>query len=445
MRVIPAFLALVLGASAPRPSDGAEFKFGRFEQVDHGARRSFVLAADEVYYRNQHGRGGLRKLFTSRGKSGPDVAALAGPGGEDALLIAYIDGRARNEASRRYVTRRVLVRLAPQADPIAVARKSGLERVFQSPYHDDVFVFQAKSSVDALTSGAKLSALPEVVSARVLLGLRHISRSLPNDPYATDEWHVNSSFSWDINVEGAWDDGFTGDGVVIGIVDEGVEYTHPDLSPLYRVDLDWDFNDDQTAGVDPGEDDPSPESGNEDHGTGVAGVAAARGNNSIGVAGVAYDASLAALRVNGDPISYENDAGAILHLSNDIWVKNYSWGPPDDGETLEGPGSFAKPALEDSALNGRNGLGTIHVWAGGNGGGAGDDANYDGYANSIYTIAVGATTLGGARRGDSEPGACLVVAAPGSSILTTDLTGPDGQSPYNGDQDYHGGFNKTSA
>ncbi|MDY6899277.1 MAG: S8 family serine peptidase, partial [Cyanobacteriota bacterium] len=84
--------------------------------------------------------------------------------------------------------------------------------------------------------------------------------------------------------------------VVIGIVDDGVEHEHIDLQGNYRYDLSYDFNDDDT--------DASPaEFETEDgeifvdrHGTSVAGVAAASGNNDEGVTGVAPNAGIAGLK-----------------------------------------------------------------------------------------------------------------------------------------------------
>ena len=80
-------------------------------------------------------------------------------------------------------------------------------------------------------------------------------------------------------------------------------------------------------------------------------------------------------------LSYKNDLNQIY--SN-------SWGPNDDGRRLEKPGRLTLSAMLDSVTNGRDGKGSIYVWAGGNGKSAGDNCNYDGYANSRFTIAIGA-------------------------------------------------------
>ncbi len=116
----------------------------------------------------------------------------------------------------------------------------------------------------------------------------------------------------------------------------------------------------------------------------------------------------------------------------------------DDGKRLEGPGPLTQAALADAAANGRGGKGNIYCWAGGNGG-DNDNANYDGYANSRYAIAVAASTNAGKRAPYSEKGANLLVNAPSSGgtlgITTTDRTGVDGYQSGN----YTTGFSGTSA
>ncbi|MEE6525705.1 hypothetical protein FKM82_025892, partial [Ascaphus truei] len=78
-----------------------------------------------------------------------------------------------------------------------------------------------------------------------------------------------------------------------------------------------------------------------------------------------------------------------------IDIYSASWGPDDDGKTVDGPGPLAKKAFEDGIKKGRKGLGSIFVWASGNGGREGDYCSCDGYTNSIYTISISSTTENG--------------------------------------------------
>lgn len=66
-----------------------------------------------------------------------------------------------------------------------------------------------------------------------------------------------------------------------------------------------------------------------------------------------------------------------------------------DGMTVDGPKQLAREALERGAMLGRNGKGSIYVWASGNGGSKGDSCNCDGYVSSIYTVSIGSASQRG--------------------------------------------------
>lgn len=143
------------------------------------------------------------------------------------------------------------------------------------------------------------------------------------------------------------------------------------------------------------------------------------------------------------------EAAALSHQSNDpdpenvIAVSNNSWGPTDDGKRKVGPGALTQAAIRDAAQTGRDGLGTVFVWAGGNGYQNGDNVNYDGYANNRHTIAVGATGTNGLVTFYSEDGAALHVVAPGGvgNITTTYSVVSEDEVVH----DYRSDFDGTSA
>ncbi|NJL60400.1 MAG: S8 family serine peptidase [Desulfobacteraceae bacterium] len=150
-------------------------------------------------------------------------------------------------------------------------------------------------------------------------------------------------------------------------------------------------------------------------------MAAAASNKTCG-AGAAYGADIAGLRIVATMETDVDEALALSYKSDAIHIYSSSWGPTDDGKRLEGPGSLTQMALENTVRTGRGGLGNIYVWAGGNGKLRGDNANYDGYANSRYTIAVGATDHKGKQAYYSESGAPLIACAPSdgdSAYITT--------------------------
>ena len=266
-------------------------------------------------------------------------------------------------------------------------------------------------------------------------------RWTPNDPKFNEQWHlVNTGQTGgisgeDVNITGAWNT-YKGAGVVIGIVDDGLDWNHPDIFTDYDSSLDYDFcNNDG---------DPTPSSGNA-HGTAAGGVAAATGNNGIGVTGAAPEATLVGLQLISCSTTDVREGDTLSHESQDIDIYSNSWGPSDNGETLSGPGPLMLAALEAGALQGRNGLGNIITWAAGNGLDDDDNSNYDGYANLRYTIAVTAVDHKGRQSYYAEPGANMLVASPsngdGESITTTDIEGSGGYSST----DYTSTFGGTSS
>src|SRR5690242_14944468 len=95
-------------------------------------------------------------------------------------------------------------------------------------------------------------------------------------------------------------------------------------------------------------------------------------------------------------ISDADEAEALNFKYQDNHIYSCSWGPADDGRSVDGPKGVVLKAFVNGIQNGRDGKGSIFVFASGNGGGADDNCNYDGYTNSIYTITVGAIDRNGA-------------------------------------------------
>jgi subtilisin-like proprotein convertase family protein len=252
-----------------------------------------------------------------------------------------------------------------------------------------------------------------------------------SDPIFPYQWHLENTGQsggtpdMDIHVRNVWQNmNILGKGVVIGIVDNGVQHTHPDLSFNFVASDSWDFVDNDT--------DPSPDLGQDTaHGTTVAGLAAARDNFYCGL-GVAYRAGIAGIRLTSKPVSDAEEAIALSYQRQSIDVYTYTWGPEDNGQILDKPGPLTLEALALNTAQGRNSLGNIYVVAAGNGNGKGDNVNYDGLANSRYTIAVGSIDHNGKHSAYSEPGAALMLVAPGSGdgifISGTDLQGLHGES-----------------
>ncbi|MEO2179254.1 MAG: S8 family serine peptidase, partial [Candidatus Poseidoniia archaeon] len=171
------------------------------------------------------------------------------------------------------------------------------------------------------------------------------------------------------------------------------------------------------------------------------------GDNSLDVTGIAYDATIAGSTLIACWASDSVEAEALSYESDEIDIYTNSWGPADDGQTLLGPGPLTLAAFEFDAYQGREGLGNMITWAAGNGLGSDDNSNYDGYANSRYTVAVTAINHNGEQSYYAEPGANILVAAysngDSEGITTTDITGSGGYDSGNVTHDFGGTSSAT--
>ncbi len=238
-------------------------------------------------------------------------------------------------------------------------------------------------------------------------------------------WHLGdaSGAVKGVNAMRVWDD-YRGSGIIVAVIDDGVEYTHPDLAANYRGALDYDTRD-LDADAFPGE-------ASDRHGTAVSGVIAAALNNGIGGAGVAPEAGLVGYRIGFGADGTLEQILAAFELLTAVDVANNSWGFDGYfGDNFLDP-EFAPigDALAAALAEGRGGLGTIVVMAAGNARTSGQDVNYHGFQNHRGTIAVAATDSAGNVTYYSTPGAALLVAAPGHGITTTDRVSTQG---YSGD------------
>lgn len=337
-----------------------------------------------------------------------------------------------------------VIALKDGANPQTVARHLGLEVVHQIPISGQrLYAFREPASGGGGGASGKRNHLRVAQLANASPLVEWHERQIPRqqtkrgggttitDPLYTQQWHLQPSTLSGAHLhaqEGwAFPSANRTSVAVVAIVDDGLQRTHPDLRQNYQPSLSYDFNDEDA--------DPTPARG-DGHGTSASGVAAAGANNGVCGVGVCPDCKLAGLRLIGGPSSDYMEAMALSHMSDQIAIYSNSWGPADDGRTMEAPGRVTLAAMEQAVARGRGGKGTIYVWAGGNGGASNDNGNYDGYANSRFTIAVGAIAHDGKRSYYSEPCACLMVTAPSSGqrgygIVTTDLLGYDGYS--NGD------------
>lgn len=254
-----------------------------------------------------------------------------------------------------------------------------------------------RSTDESLEHTNRLKEEPDVRWFEQQRELRRVKRDavaqrdvLIPDPMFKNQWFINhgAADGSDMNVQPAWRRGFTGKGVVVTILDDGIQTNHPDLVLNYDPEASTDINDN--------DDDPMPQdNGDNKHGTRCAGEVAAEAFNNVCGVGIAFNASVGGVRMLDGVVNDAVEARALSLNPNHIDIYSASWGPEDDGKTVDGPGPLAKKAFINGIKDGRHGKGSIFVWASGNGGRKNDNCNCDGYTNSIFTLSISSATQGG--------------------------------------------------
>lgn len=230
------------------------------------------------------------------------------------------------------------------------------------------FVVVEAATIDrAVDLAQAMMTDPELGSIEVDIQQPRADR-FPTDPAFLGQWSLMNFAdpAADVNVAAVWDMGITWTGVTVGVIEFGWQTDHPDLAANFNAAA------------------SGPPSLLSSHATGVAGVIAADNDNGIGGVGVAYDAQISRL-IYG----LSSETAAAFLFRNDLNdIKNNSWGPLDNGRITQ-MSAVERAALEEGVREGRGRLGEVFVWAAGNGGLA-DRVDYDPYASSRYTMAIGA-------------------------------------------------------
>ncbi|MEK7676137.1 MAG: S8 family serine peptidase [Verrucomicrobiota bacterium] len=302
---------------------------------------------------------------------------------------------------------------------------------------ETVFILQAPNAWMAAQAAQVLAGRPEVLAGypvmRRQVELNGAYAFKPNDPYFYVQWYLEHrdaqaiKYGPDLNVRAAWP--LTrGQGVTVAVADLGVQLNHPDLTSRTLGAPHFNFFDHTTNG------NPAiatgPTSGSWAHGTEVAGLIAAEGNNRAGMVGVAPEAQLASWVIsatNGMLVGEEELMDMYQFSSNVVSIQNHSWGRRT--ATLNEVSLLEQIGLSNAIALGRGGRGVVMLRSAGNNRQKNENANDDGYAIDPRVIAVGAVRPDGRVSSFSVPGSCILVAAPNGDedlpgLFTTDLTGP---------------------
>jgi subtilisin family serine protease len=249
---------------------------------------------------------------------------------------------------------------------------------------------------------------------------------MPNDPkyaYTDTMWHL-----YKINAAGAWDLSRGSDSVVIAVVDDNFEITHPDLqaniytNPLEIADdgLDNDSNgiidDDKGADVSAGLGNPYTTDVNFAHGTKVAGCVSAKTNNGIGIAGLGYACKILPVKCTNNFTTVTHGLEGMFYAASmpDVQVVNTSWGDETYSQTMQD--------IIDSAMFHKNNK-IVFVSSAGNS----NDTNATYPAACNHVLAVSATDKFDNKLSQAKYGSWVDIAAPGISIYTTKINGKYGR------------------
>jgi subtilisin family serine protease len=338
-------------------------------------------------------------------------------------------------------TGEIILRFEGQVRPAAqridrLARSVGVSSVQPLAGSWPLYRIKVDPNHHLQTVSTSLERQPGVLWAELDRWVELIPHGAPlNDPYWDQLWHLDNDGSLNGAMEGAdiaavpaWD-WATGLGILAAVVDGGVDPSQPDLLQETGIDV---LDDDTDASPDLSTSSPA-------HGTAVAGLIGAIGNNGIGVAGVAWQATILPVRlIGGSTLADVYDAFA-MSADRGASVINNSWGyKTEDCGALQG-----SPVLDD-ALNyahqmGRDGLGTSITFSMGN------ESCHDQTQPILShpaTIGVGAINKSSVLHGYSNTGDDVDIVAPSNGLRTTDIVGPEGMNGLT--EDYTNSMGGTS-
>jgi subtilisin family serine protease len=272
---------------------------------------------------------------------------------------------------------------------------------------------------------AGLSHNPHVEFVEANTQSKSISASNPNDPSFGQQWNFNNGNDADIDGPEGWAKAYGTNalgqtlfptsftGPVIGIIDTGIASSHPDLSGKVAACANALTSLGIVSNGNCGDDNG--------HGTHVSGIAAARTNNAVGVAGTAPGSRIAMCKaLNAAGLGWQADIDACMG-----WLKNQ--GVSVISMSLGGGSSSSEQAAVRTIWN--NGNGTLMVAAAGNDG----DSSTEFPAGYAEVVSVASTTRTDAHSSFSNTNADVEVSAPGTDVYSTYVIGPvNGYSTLSG-------------
>jgi len=241
---------------------------------------------------------------------------------------------------------------------------------------------------------------------------------IPNDPVITSQWHLSK-----INAFQAWDICKGDTNVIVGIVDSGTDFDHPDLQA--NIHLNWNdpinnIDDDNNGYIDDfygwdfyyNDNDPNIKTGGNVHGSHVSGCVSQVTDNGINGGGIGFKVKLLITKHTNDTdpesLLYGTDNGMVYCYQNGAKVINCSF-----GSTYYS--SYTQTVVNNAWANG-----TIVVAAAGNGDANGVGQNWASYPAAYdNVVSVAATTSNDTKTSFSNYHSTVDICAPGENVLST--------------------------
>ncbi len=278
-----------------------------------------------------------------------------------------------------------IVKLADTQQAVALSQRLRVQSL--KLIGDHTYLVRLPTGMPATLAGERIRELAGIIYA-VPDYERAITRT-PNDPFIQQQWALGTIGAYD-----AWNI-TTGGPIIIAVIDTGVDAGHPDLSGRVLSGLNTITGSTNT----------SDDNG---HGTAVAGLIAAAGDNGAGIAGICWGCQILPVKAcfNNGRCRDSSVISAIRWATdNGARIINLSLG-----------GAMSSPALQD-AVRYATERGVLIIAASGNERAEGNAPNYP--AAYPETIAVGATGYSDEVTGFSNTGDYLDLVAPGIDIATT--------------------------
>ena len=376
---------------------------------------------------------------------------------EETVGIERASGLRRVLARTVLVADHVLVRLKPGStvkDLEALNVKFGaqVQRRLRAPGTETYVVRLAAHNLESVADA--VAAFRQAATTVAYAEPDYVVRAIinPDDTRFSEQWALQNTGQTggtsdaDIDAPEAWAITTGSGSVKVGILDTGIDYTHPDLAPNLGTNpgeipgngLDDDGNGyaDDVRGWDFANNDNNP-TDDHFHGTHVAGSVGARGNNGMGVSGVCWNVTLVPLKfLDASGSGYLSDAVEAIYYAtlSGVNLTSNSWG-----------GGGYSQALKD-AIDNANTQGVLFVAAAGNAASNNDTAPfYPASYSSPNVLAVAATDHRDALAWFSNVGATSVhLAAPGVGILNTFPTYLTGEMTARGLPTHYASISGTS-